>query len=231
MTRGELLIRILSVFVPIALGFAAIYIVPKFVHPGMFNSLEQRILKDLLENTKKSGKTKVPGLFSHINRELIKLYDLRNDKEKFNEYLTQLQNTTWKTNYEAVSITAPILVTVVSIIISYMFAQKLGFKPSNQDYFPYFRNIILTLVTLGMILSGLSMQLWVICLDQGRTVGQYILARIFATVSNLLSWLCVYTAVFLLISLISPKTAFAITSIGVAVFIIYLIMKNAMFYM
>ncbi len=115
----------------------------------------------------------------------------------------------------------------MSIIVSYMYSQKqshLHLK-IRKDYFPIFRNIVLISVTIGMILSGLSMQFWVICMDYGRSVDDYITARKVATITNLLSWFSVYMAVFLLISLVSPFVAAFVSSTGVAVFILYFFWK------
>jgi len=200
MTGKDFAMKLLSVMIPIGLGFIFLLIV-HITHPG--------------------------SVFSHVNFELEQLKSLSDDPKKFQELLEKLQSTTWSANYNAVSLTAPILVTVVSIIVSYMYAQKqssLHLK-IRKDYFPVFRNIILISVTIGMILSGLSMQFWVICMDHGRTPNDYIFARNVATITNLLSWLSVYMAVFLLISMVSVFASAFVTSMGVFTFIMYFLWK------
>lgn len=147
-------------------------------------------------------------------------YELKQLKEN-PELLNQLQSSTWNANLNSVSIVASILVAVVSMIVAYMYSTQQKNKLDEKDYFYIYRNIILFIVSLGMILSALSVQFWVVCMDYGRPLEDYFSARIYATTTNLFSWLFVYIAIFMLISLINKFIATLITLTSVVSFILY----------
>ena len=157
-----------------------------------------------------------------VIKELEKLSELKSKKASTEErkYLRNLQTTTWLANYSAASLTTPILITIASIIISYMSSQQ----QTKNKFLAYLRKIILFFITLGIILSGLSMEFWVSCLDQARSeISEYISCRGIATFLNLASWLSVYIAIFLLVSIVSPNISFFASVLGTISVLFYIL--------